>query len=411
LIDYARARKGRSIIRATLYNAGMATISFRPMLALVIAAAAAAATTTLIGCSRVFHPPSPTQKWEFETGKPDYRMKRFPQSPAIAEDGTIYVGARRGLYALNPNGTKKWFRQSPYESASNSVNFAVIDDAGNIWLDEISTLTGAAMRIGPDGEGRDDGASLAPVTQIGLAYDGTIFMATEQAIMLALEHSGKVAQVKWNRVGMFFALPPDNSIFTVSGNALTHYSADGTLVWIDTLPASCGPPALGRDSTIYLGCSGKILAFNSDSTSKWSLDLPGQSESPSVAQDGTLYLACQDRNVCAITPDGHLKWEFHTGNEVHSIPAIARNGNIYFGSSDNKLYAVGADGKERWEFPTQGDVYSPTIADDGSIYVQCDDGKIHAIQDLDTNGGLSGQWPKVGANPHNNARGGSSPLK
>lgn len=378
---------------------------FRAILVLAVAAAPA-----LIGCRRVFHPPAPVEKWEFETGKPDFRMKRFPQSPAIDAAGTIYAGASRGLYALNPDGTKKWYRQAVYESASNSVNFAVIDDAGNVWFDETSAITGGVMRIGPDGTGGDDGASLATVTQIGLGYDGTVFMGTEQALV-AIEHSGKVSQVKWNRVGAFLALPPDNSIFSLTANALTHYSGDGNLEWIDPLPVGCSPPALGRDSAIYLGCHGKILAFNSDSTSKWSLDLRGQAGPPSVAEDGTIYLACEDRKVCAIAPDGRLKWEFQTGDEVHSVPAIARNGNIYFGSSDNKLYAVGAEGKERWEFQAHGDVFSPTIANDGSIYVQSDDGKLYAIQDLDPNGGLWGQWPKVGGGLRNTARGGSKPTQ
>ena len=154
-----------------------------------------------------------------------------------------------------------------------------------------------------------------------------------------------------------------------------------------------------------MGCYGKVLAFHADSTAKWSLDLPGQAQSPSVASDGTIYLACGDRDVCCVTPDGHVKWRFHTGGEVHSTPAIAKNGNIYFGSSDKKLYAVDADGKQKWEFAAQGEVFSPTIADDGSIYVQTGDGMLYAIRDLQPNGGLWGQWPKVGGGMRNTARG------
>jgi outer membrane protein assembly factor BamB len=337
-------------------------------------------------------------------------MAAFPQSPAIGDDGTIYAGASRGVFALNPDGTKKWFHQSIYEAAANSVIFVVLDDSGNIWYDETSILTGGAIRLAPDGSGGNDGIARSTVTQIGDGYDGVIFMGTQQA-MIAIDHTQSVAQVKWARLGSAFALAPDNSVFSLVGNGLAHYSSDSELKWIANLPVGCSAPALGSDNAIYLGCYGKVLAFNSDSTAKWSLDSPGRNASPSVAQDGTLYLACEDRIVCAITSDGRLKWRFNTNGSVHSVPAIARNGNIYFGSSDHHLYAIGADGKERWEFQTQGDVFSPTIADDGTIYVQSGDGNLYAIHDIESNGGLLGQWPKAGGGLRNTARGGGMPMK
>src|SRR6478672_5616067 len=48
-------------------------------------------------------PASPDKKWDFEIGDAG------PSSPAIAPDGTIYVGSNdHRLYALKPDGTKKW---------------------------------------------------------------------------------------------------------------------------------------------------------------------------------------------------------------------------------------------------------------------------------------------------------------
>ena len=44
-----------------------------------------------------------TKKWEFAAGN------WIHSSPAIGSDGTLYVGSRDNkLYALNPDGTKKW---------------------------------------------------------------------------------------------------------------------------------------------------------------------------------------------------------------------------------------------------------------------------------------------------------------
>ena len=43
------------------------------------------------------------KKWSFKTGE------GVDSSPAIGNDGTIYVGSRdKNLYAINPNGSKKW---------------------------------------------------------------------------------------------------------------------------------------------------------------------------------------------------------------------------------------------------------------------------------------------------------------
>jgi hypothetical protein len=176
-------------------------------------------------------------------GKPDSRMQQFPQSPAIDTDGTIYVGGDRGVCALNPDGSKKWFRPAIYEARGSSVNFTVLDDAGNSWFGDITELGSTISRIKPGGEATNDGSSLGGVsiTQLGAGYDGAIFMGTTKQLV-ALDATGLVAQFKWNRVGSFFALAPDGSFYTVR-NALAHYSSKGKLDWVDPLPVARSLPA------------------------------------------------------------------------------------------------------------------------------------------------------------------------
>lgn len=89
-----------------------------------------------------------------------------------------------------------------------------------------------------------------------------------------------------------------------------------------------------------------------------------------------------------------MKWKFSATDEVRSTPAVAKNGTVFFGGGDHYLYAVSADGKAKWQFKTGGPVYSPTIGADGTVYVLSGDGNLYAIQDLEVNGGLSGQWAK-----------------
>jgi outer membrane protein assembly factor BamB len=67
---------------------------------------------------------------------------------------------------------------------------------------------------------------------------------------------------------------------------------------------------------------------------------------------------------------GELKWRFETYGQVISSPSIGNDGTIYVGSYDYKLYAINPDGTEKWSFPTSHDIsLSPAIASDGTIYV------------------------------------------
>ncbi len=77
---------------------------------------------------------------------------------------------------------------------------------------------------------------------------------------------------------------------------------------------------------------------------------------------------------------GSKKWEFLTGDEIHSSPAIGSNGTIYVGSGDNKLYAIDPNGTKKWEFEADAGIYSsPAIGSDGTIYIGCYDHKIYAV--------------------------------
>ena len=351
--------------------------------------------------------PTGTKKWEFSTGRPATLCKGCyyqEQIPAIGSDGTIYIGGARGLYALRPDGTQKWYYENVYQPSGIPIHFVVIDDNENIWFDGTSTIpgSGSVIRVGPDGQDEGGmGLGGGPPTQIGEAFDGTIV-----ASGTAIDITGKSAQPKsWIVGGNSFSFAQDGTVYSTRAD-LVAQSPDHNVAWIKDIPAA-GEPVLAADGTIYVGGKGALSAVNSDGTGKWSFLVPNHiAISPSVANDGTVYFGCDDSNVYAIAPDGRLKWKFQTGGAVRSTPAITKNGTIYFGSLDNKLYAVGADGKLKWAFTTGGQVYSPAIADDGTIYVQNGEAKVFAVQDTEENGGPAGQWPKRGGGLRNTSRSG-----
>ena len=109
--------------------------------------------------------------------------------------------------------------------------------------------------------------------------------------------------------------------------------------------------------------------------------------SPVVA-DGIIYVGCGEGIFYALdAKTGEKKWEFKTGNVIHSSPAFA-NQTVYFGSWDSYLYALNAaDGSLKWKFKTGIDtVYynqvgfqSSPVLYNGIVYSGCRDANVWAI--------------------------------
>ena len=98
-----------------------------------------------------------------------------------------------------------------------------------------------------------------------------------------------------------------------------------------------------------------------------------------VAGDGTIYVAAD--GLYALRPEGTLKWKYAPGStHCAGNPAIADDGTVYVGCQDHGLYAVGPDGASRWTVRVGDDIdASPAIGPDGTIYVGSDDKKLWAI--------------------------------
>lgn len=91
-----------------------------------------------------------------------------------------------------------------------------------------------------------------------------------------------------------------------------------------------------------------------------------------------------DGSVYSFNPDGSLRWKFETGSDYYeSSPTIADDGTVYIGCWDNNLYALdGETGEQVWSSPFQTEgliVASPAIGPDGTVYVGSYDGYLYAI--------------------------------
>ena len=291
-------------------------------------------------------------KWKFKT------EDEVRSSPAIGQDGTIYVGSEdHHLYAINPDGSLKWKFKTGGEVAFSP---AIAQD-GTIY---VGSCDGYLYALNPDG-------SLKWKFKTG---KGVVFSP-------AISQNGTIYVGSYG--GYFYAINPDGF--------LKWKFKTGKAGWVQS------SPAIAQDGTIYVGSyDGYLYALNPDGSLKWKFKTKGGwlVFSPAIAQDGTIYVGSGDNRLYAINPDGSLKWKFKTRGSVVSSPAIAQDGTIYVGSCDHYLYAINPDGSLRWKFKTGDEILSsPTIGSDGTLYFGSDDGHLYAI--YDNNGGLADSpWPK-----------------
>ena len=263
-------------------------------------------------------------------------------SPAVGADGTIYIGSQdRHLYALNPDGKRKWA----------FATHGIVD------------------------------------TSPAIAADGTICVGDEDGRIYAVKSNGKK---KWWTIGNGSVIDaptigPDGTIyigFNAYLYALTDNGNYASVKWAFFLDSFAGvtSPAVAADGTVYFGSSDdNLYAVNPDGTLKWTFATGGfVFSSPAIGADGTIYIASNDDNLYAVNPDGTQKWMFATGFQVQSSPAIGADGTIYFGSGDFNVYALTDGGQgtvtEKWAFLTGGSIEtsSPAIGADGTIYIGSD---------------------------------------
>jgi len=90
--------------------------------------------------------------------------------------------------------------------------------------------------------------------------------------------------------------------------------------------------------------------------------------SPSLGSDGTIYYTGY-RFLYAINKDGTQQWSFETGKLIPASPTIADDGTIYIGSNDQSMYAINPDGTKKWSYYTPSQIQTtPALGKDGVLY-------------------------------------------
>lgn len=274
-------------------------------------------------------------------------------SPAVAADGTVYIGGGDGqLYALNPaDGAVKW----TYSTGTFITSSPAIGADGTIYFGAADARLHAVASTGTPRWTFAAGDIIDSSPAIG--SDGTIYVGSYDRYVYAVGPDG-AERWRFPTGGRVFSSPAigaDGTIYVGSADQrLYAIAADGTRRWDYLTNGDIqSSPVLGADGTIYFAADVSFYALRPDADDerlRWRTRINAASASTAaVRADGTIIFGADDGIVRALNPDtGALRWSYDTrtgvGNLIESSPVVAPDGSIYIGSLDGFLYKINGNG-------------------------------------------------------------------
>jgi len=297
-------------------------------------------------------------------------------TPAIAIDGTIYIGSNEGyLYALRPaDGSIKWSFYAGYPLQSSPI----IDNAtGSIYF-------GAGTRVYAIGDAGFTAYNkwLSPFFQTGanvnsspaLSTNGYIYFGSDDGYVYGVNSFTGVQ--KWQRstnttlpdlvhpIYTSATIDASNNVIIGNGSYM-----DGELYYLN-------------------GLTGAILWQNS-----YDPQIGPFYNTPAVRGD-VIYLSTIAYIYSINRLTGNQIWRYINSNCYYTSPIIDVNGKIYVASiqtqntpangwlkNDGILHCLNTDGTDSWVINVaDGRLAPPVLSSDGTIYISATDNKIYAIR-------------------------------
>lgn len=287
-------------------------------------------------------------------------------SPAIAADGTIYVGSLNGyFYALQRDGILKWRLRIGTKLLYNYFSSPAIAKDGTIY---VGTDDGLCAII-PGGTIRwkyhtKDGMSQSsPV----IGPNGIIYVGAGDHNLYAIRSDGSL-QWKYPIQGVVHSSPSlgvDGTIYVGSSDRhLYAIRPDGMLRWKYQVDSEIGDPSIAEDGTIYFNTEGNFYAVQMDGSLRWKR---GDMARSSVAEDGTIYAVSPGGVFHAMRPNGRDKWTLDIGDQGGGS-AIGVDGTIYV-TADDRVLALSPLGLLKWKSPILGRCGAPVIGMNGTLLI------------------------------------------
>ncbi len=345
------------------------------------------------GLSPNVGPQTPTVKWRINAGQ------EISCPPALKVDGDLCLSVGDRLYVLGPDGGAKL----QYLTASLGRSAPAVARDGTVYVGSaIGTALLAIAPAPPEEGGTAEEPSLTFAWRFAtgsgihsppaIGPTGAIYFGCDDGYLYAVNPDGTA---RWTyEVGTAVkcspAVAPDGTIYVIDGEfglVLHAVGPDGASKWLAGIEwGSEFFPAIRADGSIVLCVSwGQVTAISEAGEVVWAYEPPDDGPSPStgpaIGPRGEVYYGTEQGVLCALTPEGTPAWGCVLGEaKISTSPTVDAEGTVYVGTNEGLLCAVGADGQIRWRQSLGSAVTSsPVIGAGGALYVGCADGSLYAI--------------------------------
>jgi outer membrane protein assembly factor BamB len=280
--------------------------------------------------------PNGTIKWKYKVSG---HYSENLVTPALGEDGTIYVNSdEEEFYAFYPNGTIKWITYLERGGKSSPA----INDDGTIFVGGGKNM----YAVYPDGTIKwmfPSGSKIS--TSPAIDDNGIVYFASNEGYLFALYPNNGTMNWKCmiNDLGGNWIDPvigDDGNIYILGGYKLRCIAPNGTKIWKVINAGSYGL-SMGYDGTLYTGM-GNLRAYTPQGQVIWEIEKIGYSQNVAIDKNGMLYMISDYANgdekarLLQISPDGKILTSVNSSVDfdnyfcyMTSNPVIAEDGTIY----------------------------------------------------------------------------------
>lgn len=288
-------------------------------------------------------------------------------SPAVTDDGIVYIGARdNDLWAVDSaTGAVNWRYHVPHDGDVTTP--PTVATNGHIYMGSESLGRGDFYRMDPGGLPfwTVPGAGGNVVEDGHIVLRGSLKNASP-----CLNHAETIVYV------------------SIKTEAIAVDTATGAEIWrVDIASKGFGSrhpnyaPAMANDgSAVYFQSREGLWALDpATGATLWLFTPPNKQElksAPAIAADGTIYIGASKKKnstMYAIDPaTGIPNWGFDTnvkGKFSNNQAAVAADGKIYFGIGKT-VFSLNANGTLNWSMPLPGKIDAGVIiGGPGILYV------------------------------------------